>query len=105
MSLIKQEMPAFASEAESAEASVYRKVSWRLLPFLGVLWVLAWLDRVNIGLRNCRCWTRCISAKRCTDSARASSFWATFCSKCRRICYCRRSARRRPSCASRSAGA
>jgi hypothetical protein len=49
MSLIKQEMPVFASDAESAEASVYRKVSWRLLPFLGVLWVLAWLDRVNIG--------------------------------------------------------
>jgi D-galactonate transporter len=49
MTLIKQEMPVFASEAESAEASVYRKVSWRLLPFLGVLWVLAWLDRVNIG--------------------------------------------------------
>src|SRR5262249_20082934 len=49
MSIIKQPMPAFASDAESAEASVYRKVSWRLLPFLGVLWVLAWLDRVNIG--------------------------------------------------------
>ncbi|MDR5758882.1 MFS transporter [Caballeronia sp. LZ035] len=49
MSLIKQEMPVFEAVAESAEASVYRKVSWRLLPFLGVLWVLAWLDRVNIG--------------------------------------------------------
>jgi len=49
MSIIKQGMPAFAGEEDSAEASVYRKVSWRLLPFLGVLWVLAWLDRVNIG--------------------------------------------------------
>lgn len=49
MSIIKQEMPVFEAVAESAEASVYRKVSWRLLPFLGVLWVLAWLDRVNIG--------------------------------------------------------
>ncbi|QNP61095.1 MFS transporter [Paenacidovorax monticola] len=29
--------------------ATYSKISWRLLPFLGVLWVLAWLDRVNIG--------------------------------------------------------
>lgn len=30
-------------------AATYAKISWRLLPFLGVLWILAWLDRVNIG--------------------------------------------------------
>ncbi|OWW21264.1 MFS transporter [Noviherbaspirillum denitrificans] len=28
---------------------IYSKISWRLIPFLCVLWVLAWLDRVNIG--------------------------------------------------------
>ncbi|MDE2414220.1 MAG: MFS transporter [Comamonadaceae bacterium] len=28
---------------------VYRKIIWRLIPFLMVLWVLAWIDRVNIG--------------------------------------------------------
>ncbi len=28
---------------------VYRKIIWRLIPFLMLLWVLAWLDRVNIG--------------------------------------------------------
>jgi len=27
----------------------YRKVAWRLLPFLMTLWILAWIDRVNIG--------------------------------------------------------
>jgi ACS family tartrate transporter-like MFS transporter len=26
-----------------------RKVSWRLIPFLFVLYVVAWLDRVNVG--------------------------------------------------------
>jgi sugar phosphate permease len=26
-----------------------RKISWRLLPFLFVLYVVAWLDRVNVG--------------------------------------------------------
>ncbi|WP_250494884.1 MFS transporter [Caballeronia sp. GAWG1-1] len=61
MSIIKEVMPAYADGPNgatvsatadviaNAEASAYRKVSWRLLPFLGVLWVLAWLDRVNIG--------------------------------------------------------
>ncbi|WP_029047450.1 MFS transporter [Cupriavidus sp. amp6] len=49
MSITKQGVPLFADTADDAEASVFRKVSWRLLPFLGVLWVLAWLDRVNIG--------------------------------------------------------
>ena len=27
----------------------YRKVTLRLIPFLAILWILAWLDRVNIG--------------------------------------------------------
>ncbi|ANA31925.1 Putative metabolite transport protein NicT [Ralstonia mannitolilytica] len=49
MASIKPGIPVFASAADDMEASTFRKVSWRLLPFLGVLWVLAWLDRVNIG--------------------------------------------------------
>ncbi|WP_179403850.1 MFS transporter [Burkholderia guangdongensis] len=49
MSITEQRVPAFAGRVDDEQASVYRKVSWRLLPFLGVLWVLAWLDRVNIG--------------------------------------------------------
>ena len=28
---------------------IYRKIFWRLVPFLMLLWVLAWIDRVNIG--------------------------------------------------------
>jgi len=37
--------------AETQEMSVVtlRKVSWRLIPFLFVLYVIAWLDRVNVG--------------------------------------------------------
>ena len=37
-----------AASVDQVDAT-YSKISWRLLPFLGVLWVLAWLDRVNIG--------------------------------------------------------
>jgi len=31
-----------------AEAT-FSKITWRLIPFLGLLWILAWIDRVNIG--------------------------------------------------------
>ncbi|MFE6734449.1 MFS transporter [Microbacterium sp. NPDC057650] len=37
-----------AAAPESAER-VYRKVFFRLVPFLMLLWVVAWIDRVNIG--------------------------------------------------------
>jgi ACS family tartrate transporter-like MFS transporter len=31
------------------DAALYRKISWRLLPYLLLLYVIAWFDRVNIG--------------------------------------------------------
>ncbi|MEP7295818.1 MAG: MFS transporter [Burkholderiales bacterium] len=37
--------PADASALDGA----YRAITWRLIPFLFVLWVLAWIDRVNVG--------------------------------------------------------
>ncbi len=35
--------------AHSALDATYRRITWRLLPFLMFLWVLSWIDRVNIG--------------------------------------------------------
>jgi MFS transporter, ACS family, tartrate transporter len=29
--------------------AAYTKVNWRLIPFLILLWIIAWIDRVNIG--------------------------------------------------------
>ena len=40
--------PALSSRDTGVEAA-FSKVTWRLIPFLGALWVLAWIDRVNIG--------------------------------------------------------
>ena len=34
--------------APALEAA-YAKIAWHLLPFLAVLWIIAWIDRVNIG--------------------------------------------------------
>src|SRR5689334_21188528 len=42
--------PALAAGSSSAALDeAYRKVTWRLIPFLMALWILAWIDRVNIG--------------------------------------------------------
>ena len=41
------EMPR--NPAQSELDGVYRKIILRLIPFLMVLWILAWIDRVNIG--------------------------------------------------------
>lgn len=40
--------PDHAFAPESAER-VYRKIFFRIIPFLMLLWVVAWIDRVNIG--------------------------------------------------------
>src|SRR3954468_19884308 len=40
--------PPLAKESAALDAA-YSKVAWRLIPFLMVLWILAWIDRVNIG--------------------------------------------------------
>ena len=31
------------------EKSVYRKVTWRLIPFLFLCYIFAYVDRVNVG--------------------------------------------------------
>jgi hypothetical protein len=37
-------------EADSDQLeAIYAKISFRIVPFLMVLWVIAWIDRVNVG--------------------------------------------------------
>ncbi|MES2113678.1 MAG: MFS transporter [Pseudomonadota bacterium] len=38
-----------AASAEGPQAAVYRKVTWRIVPFLMLCYVVAYLDRVNVG--------------------------------------------------------
>ena len=45
----KSVTPAGAS-TEELSAVTLRKVTWRLIPFLFVLYIIAWLDRVNVGV-------------------------------------------------------
>ena len=36
-------------ETDALERTVSRKVAWRLIPYLFLLYIVAWLDRVNVG--------------------------------------------------------
>jgi D-galactonate transporter len=38
-----------APQTSADEASVYRKVTWRIVPFLMLCYIVAYLDRVNVG--------------------------------------------------------
>jgi MFS transporter, ACS family, tartrate transporter len=38
-----------ADDAEELAVVTLRKVTWRLIPFLFLLYIIAWLDRVNVG--------------------------------------------------------
>src|SRR3954466_2183875 len=41
--------PEIVPREATVEASAYSKVTWRLLPFLFLCYVFAYLDRVNVG--------------------------------------------------------
>src|SRR6476659_4612944 len=42
-------LPLAQAPAQAELDGVYRKIFLRLIPFLMALWILAWIDRVNIG--------------------------------------------------------
>lgn len=48
-SIPSQPGAAFDESPSAIEKAAYRKVSWRLIPFLLVCYIVAYLDRVNVG--------------------------------------------------------
>jgi D-galactonate transporter len=42
-------LPGVVKPAPTELDTAYRKIFLRLIPFLMILWILAWIDRVNIG--------------------------------------------------------
>jgi hypothetical protein len=34
--------------------ALYTRIAWRIMPFLVLLFVVAWLDRINVGSHDCR---------------------------------------------------
>ena len=43
------ETSAYASGSESSDALLFRKIAWRIVPFLFLCYVVSFLDRINIG--------------------------------------------------------
>jgi MFS family permease len=39
----------FPDDSEAFEDSVYRKITWRIIPFLFLCYIFAYIDRVNVG--------------------------------------------------------
>ncbi len=54
-------------------STALRKVAWRLIPFLGVLYFFAFLDRVNVGFAALTMNADLGLSAQCSASARASS--------------------------------
>src|SRR5207249_1683965 len=42
-------MPSSSPSSDTLEKTAYSKVTWRLIPFLFLCYVVAYLDRVNVG--------------------------------------------------------
>src|SRR6266853_5218149 len=42
-------MMSTAAHADELSIATLRKVTWRLIPFLFLLYIVAWLDRVNVS--------------------------------------------------------
>jgi MFS transporter, ACS family, tartrate transporter len=42
-------MVSGADHGEELSVVTLRKITWRLIPFLSLLYIIAWLDRVNVG--------------------------------------------------------
>ena len=38
-----------AASQKTIDDAVYRKVTWRIIPFLMLCYIVAYLDRVNVG--------------------------------------------------------
>ncbi|SNT26423.1 MFS transporter, ACS family, tartrate transporter [Granulicella rosea] len=42
-------MPETVQENSVDAAAIYRRITWRLIPYIFILYILAYLDRVNVG--------------------------------------------------------
>ncbi len=65
------------------EDATYRKVSWRLVPFLLLCYVVAYLDRVNVGFAKLQMLSDLKFSETIYGLGAGIFFIGYFCSKCR----------------------
>jgi len=47
--MIKEQSVESGEFSPEQQSKIFKKVTWRLLPFLVFLFILAWIDRINVG--------------------------------------------------------
>ena len=66
----------------SAHDSLYNKIAWRIMPIMFLGYIIAYLDRVNVGFAKLQMLGDLqIPVTAYMDSARASFSWDIFCSR------------------------
>jgi sugar phosphate permease len=77
-------MHAMTSALET-EVAVYRKLTWRIMPFLFFCYVLAYVDRVNVGFAKLQMQQSLGMSDAVYGMGGAFSLSGISCSKCLRI--------------------
>ncbi|BEP43709.1 hypothetical protein GmRootV15_42980 [Variovorax sp. V15] len=73
---------------DSTSDAVYRKVGWRLIPLLFLCYIVAYLDRVNVGFAKLQMQGDLRLSDAVYGLGAASSSSATSCSRCRATWCC-----------------
>ena len=55
------------------EQALMRRLGWRLMPVLVLMFLVAFIDRQNIGFASCRCSQTCTFPRQCSDLGRRCS--------------------------------
>ena len=72
-----------AGKADAESLLLYRKITWKLIPFLCLCYLAAYLDRINVGLAKLQMADALQLSKRPSAWAPGCSSSAIFCSRCR----------------------
>jgi sugar phosphate permease len=83
----------------STEDDIFSKITWRLVPFLFLCYLAAYLDRVNVGFAKLQMQKELAFSETVYGLGAGIFFLGYGCSRCRATSSCTRSA---PGCGSRA---
>lgn len=79
--------------ASEIQTRVLRKITWRIVPFIMLLYFVAFIDRVNIGFASLTMNKDIGLSPAVYGFGAGIFFWAISCSRCHPTSSCTRSAR------------
>ncbi len=78
-------MAEVAGEAAVDGRALYAKITWRLIPYMFLLYIVAYMDRVNVGFAAMDMQRDLHFSKRCMGQAREYFFSDMRCAICRAV--------------------